>query len=135
MPFMILEIPDVAVHQRLVALHDQQVFGIPLFGRLGEVEGAGDQGAAVDDHDLVVGNGMGRVDKGGDAGMGDEVCRGVFLPALAPVQDRFDPDPPLAGIHEGLCDRPGGEGICLKQDLTGGGIDLSDDGLGGLPPW
>jgi hypothetical protein len=41
--------------------------------------------------------------------MGYKVCRGIFFFALAPVQDGFDPDPALAGIYEGLCDRLAGK--------------------------
>lgn len=127
---MIFKVPDVAVHDRPVALEDLQVLGILLLRGPGKIEGTGDQGAAVDDDDLVVGDGVGRVDKGGDAGMGDKVSRGVFLSALAPVQDCYDPDAALAGSDEGLGDRLAGKGIGLQQDLPGGCIDLSDNGLG-----
>jgi len=39
MPFVIFEIPDVAVNYRLIALHDQQVLGILLLCCPGEIEG------------------------------------------------------------------------------------------------
>jgi len=77
-----------------------------------------------------MGDGVGRVDIGGDAGMGDKVCRGVFLSALAPVQDCGDTDPAPAGRDEGLGDRLAGKGVGLEKDLAGGGIDLPDNGLG-----
>jgi hypothetical protein len=120
MPFMILEITDVAFNQWLVSLHDQQVFCIFLFCGLGKIEGAGNQGAAVYNDNLVVGNGMDRVDIGRNARMGDKVCRGVLCFTLASVQDGLDPDPSLSCIDEGPCDRCAGKRVGLQQDLAMG---------------
>ena len=63
---------DVA-HCESQIINDHKVLGVLLLRRLGEIEGAGDDGVRIDDHDLVVSNGMGRVDEGDDAGMGNEV--------------------------------------------------------------
>jgi hypothetical protein len=117
---MILEISDVALYQRLVSLQDQQVFGILLFCCQGKIKGSGNQGAAVNNKDFVVGNGMHRIDIGRDARVGDKIGRGVLCFTLAPVQDGFDPDPALAGIYEGLCDRRAGERVGLQQDFATG---------------
>jgi len=131
MCFMILKIPDVTFHQRPVALQDQQVFCILLFCCPGEIKGAGNQGAAVNNEDLVVGNGMRRIDIGWNARMGDKIGRGVLCLTLASVQDGFNPEPTFAGIYEGLGNRRAGKRVGLQQDLATGCIDLPDNGLGG----
>jgi hypothetical protein len=120
MPFMILEITDVAINQRPVSLHHQQVFRVLLFCRLGKIEGTGNQGAAVDNDNLVVGNGVCRVDIGRNARMGDKICRGVLCFTLTSIQNGLDPDPALSCLDEGLCDRYTGKRVGLQQDLSMG---------------
>jgi hypothetical protein len=44
--------------------NDQQVLGVLLLGRLGEVEASRDDDLAVDNHDLVMRDGVYRVDLG-----------------------------------------------------------------------
>ena len=62
-----LEIPVVSVDQVRVALDDQQVLRVFRLGLMGEVEAAGDERGAVDEHDLVVGDGVVGVDERGQA--------------------------------------------------------------------
>lgn len=38
--------------------YDQKALSVPLFCRLRKVEGAGDNGSAINDHDLVMGKGL-----------------------------------------------------------------------------
>jgi hypothetical protein len=52
---------------------DQKILRIALFGRLREVERAGDDGVGVDNPDLVVGNCMLGVDQDPDSRMSKEV--------------------------------------------------------------
>lgn len=63
---MVVEVTFIFSAQGL-AVDDQQILGIAHFCRLGEVEAAGNDPAHVDDHHLVVRNGVGAVYEHGDA--------------------------------------------------------------------
>src|SRR5215467_11201772 len=90
---------------------DEEILGIlPLRGR-GEVEGSRDDRLAVDDHDLVVGDGVPAVDQGGDARMGEEVRRGILGARLLAIQDHLHVDAATVGRGEGAGDGRGGEGV------------------------
>jgi hypothetical protein len=54
MLFMLLKVPYISIHQRLVTLHNQKVLSILLFSGLGEIETSGYQGTPVQDHYLVM---------------------------------------------------------------------------------
>ena len=77
-----LPVLGVLISQCLVP-DDQHVFGILLLRRFGEVKTAREDGLAVDDHHLIMRNGMRGINLCGDALVGQEVGRGVFLGALA----------------------------------------------------
>lgn len=51
------------------AVNDEQILSIAFFRRLGEIEAAGDYPAFVDDHDLVMRNGVGAVYAHGNFGI------------------------------------------------------------------
>lgn len=80
------------------AANDQEVFGIGIFRRLGEIERPRNDGLAVDHHDLVMGNGVLGVDLDRDARIMNEIRRRVFLALLAFIQNDFDLHPSLVGI-------------------------------------
>src|SRR6266480_4092637 len=63
---MLLEILMIRGGQVGVILDDQEILRVALLGGLGEVEGAGEHSRAVEDHDLVVGDGVLVVDEHGD---------------------------------------------------------------------
>ena len=67
-------------------LDDQQVLGILLFRRFGEVEGARDDRGRVDHHDLVMGNGVLVIDERLDAGVEKKGGRAVFLRLIGLVE-------------------------------------------------
>src|SRR4051812_18047220 len=86
---------------------DEEVFGVGFFGAGGEVEAAGDDRLAIDQHDFVVGDGVSRVDERGDAGVGDEVGAGVLFRFLAFVEDDIDGDSAVVGLDKRVGDRHG----------------------------
>jgi hypothetical protein len=65
MVFMVLPILNIDPHQSFVS-NNQHILSIFLLGRFGEVEGAGDHHGPIDDHDLVVSDGMLGIDVGED---------------------------------------------------------------------
>jgi hypothetical protein len=54
---MLLAVVKVLLSQHLVTIH-QQIHSIFLFGSSAEIERAGDNNLPVDDHNLVVGDGV-----------------------------------------------------------------------------
>lgn len=62
---------------------EEDVLGVSFFGAFGEVEATGDKLAAVQDHHFVVGDGVVRVDEGGDAGVFQKIRGAVAVGALA----------------------------------------------------
>lgn len=68
--------------------------GVLLFRRLGEVEATSDDHVPINDHHLVVGDGMGGVDEGGDAGMSNEFAPSRYVPKKSTF---FLPKSPMFG--------------------------------------
>lgn len=115
MPRMNLPVLDVPLGQGLIPNH-QQVFGVLFLSRSGEIEGPGNNGFPIDNHDLVVGDSVGSVNQGWDSRMSQEIRRGILVPPLALIQDDLDLDPSLMGGQEGFSDRGRCEGVSLNQD-------------------
>ena len=113
---MLLPIRDVPLGQSLRSDH-KQVLGVVLFRRFREVEAAGDDRRLVDDHELVVSDGMSRVDVRGDGRMGGEVCGAILFLPLRPVKDDLNMHASLMRINKGRGDRRGSERISLDEDL------------------
>ena len=111
------------------AADDQQVLGVVLFGSRREVEAARNDGLAVDDHDLVVGDGVLGVDLRGDAGVNHEVRRRILLGPLALVEDDLNLDAPLVGIDRALAMGTLVKRVGLHQDRGLGGVEFLDHGL------
>jgi hypothetical protein len=70
MPLMLLPILDINLRQCLI-LDDQQILCILLFGSFCEIEASRDHNLPIDDHDLVMGNGVFGVDVGRNSGILD----------------------------------------------------------------
>jgi len=68
---MLLPVGGVLLGERSIA-NRQKVFRILLLRRLGEIEAPRKDRVAVDDHDLVVGDGVLGIDPHRDAGMVQE---------------------------------------------------------------
>ena len=94
---MLFEIVVILGEQVRVILDDQEVLGVAFLGGLGEVEGARDHRRAVDHHDLVVGDGVLRVEVGWNAGVIKERRARLLLGPLALVQDHADLHAPFMG--------------------------------------
>ena len=69
---MNLPVGGVLVRNRLIPDYEQ-VLGVVVFSRFGEVETARDDHAAIDDHDFIMGDGVFRIDQGRNAGITDEI--------------------------------------------------------------
>jgi hypothetical protein len=61
----------------------KKILSVLVLRSLREVERFGDQGLPVDDHDLVVGDGVCGGDPGGDFGVKQEICWVLTVPALS----------------------------------------------------
>lgn len=96
-----LPIGQILLGDLPIANH-QQILGIRLFRSRREVEGAGDDHLAVEDHDLVVGDGVFRVDSRGHAAIVQEVGHGILPGFLAVVEDDVDLDSSLVRTEQGL---------------------------------
>ncbi len=129
---MLIPVSTILLRQILVA-DQQEVFGIPLFGRLGEIEAAGDHDLAVDHHDLVVGDGMGAVDQDRDSDIIEEICTAVLVGAIAFIQDCMDLYAALMSFQERLCDGSRGETVGLNKDGAARTFDFLDNHIRAVP--
>jgi hypothetical protein len=85
---MFLPVGCVFLRERKIA-NGQEVFRVLLLRRLGEIEAPGKDRVAVDDHDLVVGDGVLGVDPHRNPGMGQERRRPIMSRAIAAVENNF----------------------------------------------
>jgi len=97
-------------------MEHQEVFGVTLFGRLREIEAAGDHGRVVDNHDFGMSDGVRCVNVGGDAAMRREVGGAVFGGAVALVQYQRHVDATAFGVEQSLGDAGMGERIRLNAN-------------------
>ena len=112
---MVMPVGLVESREDWVMQH-QEVVGVVLLSRRGEVERAGDDRLAVNDHHLVVRDGMNRVDAHRDPRMRQEVRFGIVLGALALIQDDLDRHPALLGLDERFGNRSRGKRVGLHKD-------------------
>ncbi len=77
-----LDIRLIRLHQLWRILDHQQILGVLLLSRLGEVEGARDDRGAVDDDHLVMGDRVLVIDERLDAGVDQEGRRAVLVVSL-----------------------------------------------------
>ena len=90
---MVMPVGFVGSREGLVVQH-QEILGVVLLGRRGEVERAGDDRLAINDHHLVVRDGMDRINAHRDPRMRQEIRFGIVLGALALIQDDLWLDAP-----------------------------------------
>jgi hypothetical protein len=83
---------------------DEQVLRVVLFSRLREVERSSYHRFTVDDHHLVMGNGVGAVDLRGDTCVHEVGHPAVFLSALAPVENGHHRNTAVMGLFQSLRD-------------------------------
>lgn len=77
---MLAEVIEVLLHKRRVAPNDEHVLRVLLLRSFREIERAGDHHRLVDDHNLVMGDGVLGVDVNGYACAVDEVRRRIADP-------------------------------------------------------
>jgi hypothetical protein len=70
---------------KLFVVNNEKVFCVLFFCGFCEVERSGDDDFVVYDHDLIVRDGVGRIDSCRNAGIGQEISGGVFVGLLASV--------------------------------------------------
>jgi hypothetical protein len=97
----------------------QQVLRVMLLRRSGEVEGAREDHAVIDDHDLVMRNGVLGVNERRDAAVLDEIRLRVFLRPLAMVQDHLHLEAAPMRVHQGFGNRRGSKAVGLHQHAVG----------------
>ena len=85
----------------------------------------------VDDHDLVMGDGMLAVDEYGKAVVGQEIGLRIVVADFALVEDDVDHDAALMGPQQGLGNVPVRETVGLDEDGLLGRIQGPYHGLGG----
>ena len=113
---------------------DQHVFRVLFLRRLREIERPRDDNLAVDDHHLVMGDGVGGVDLCRYPLVGEEVGGGVFLRALALVEDDLDLDASCVGIKQRLGNRRRGEAVGLDENARLGSSNGVDNQLSAVRP-
>ncbi len=113
-----------------VVAQDEQVLGVVFLGLVREVEAAGQDGPTVEDHHLVVGDGVMRVDARCQALFLEEVQVGVGFLFLADVEDDLDVNTAQLGLDQRLGDRLRRERVSLNENLVTGLLNLLDDHLG-----
>ena len=94
------EILAVGLDQLGLAFDDKQVFGVFMLGLVGEIEAARDQGAPVDNHDFIVGDGVMGINERGQAVFQKNVQIGVALHLIALVEEDFDIHPAFFGFDQ-----------------------------------
>lgn len=114
---------------QLGRFQDQQVLCVPLLGCLGEVEAARDDHPAINDHDLVVSDGVCSVDPRRNASTDKERHAAIAFGPLALVEDHPHINAMIVGSLQGARDRRAGEAIGLDQNHLPGAGYGSDHGI------
>ena len=127
MPGMVVPIVEILRGERWVMNH-QEVFTVPVFGRSGEIETAGDDTVGPKDHIFGMGNGMRRIDEDRNAGVREERGRSIAFCELTGIEDDADRYPSTVRSEERLGDGGRGKGIGGNSDLMGFVFDGADYG-------
>jgi hypothetical protein len=125
-------LPGLRVLGRQGFVTDEEVLGILLLGRLRKVKAPRDDDLVIDDHDLVMGDGVVRIEHGLDALVRQEVGRGALLRALTLIEDDLHLDATFVGVKQRFGDRRRGEGIGLDQNAPLGIAQSLDDQVGAI---
>ena len=112
---MFLPVSGVLPGERNI-MNGQEVFGVLLLGGLGEIEAPRKDRVAVDDHYLVVGDGVAGVDPNGNASVSQEGRGRIMSGAIAAVEYHFYVYPAPVSVHQRFGDGCGGKAIGLDQD-------------------
>jgi hypothetical protein len=98
MLLMLLPVLGVFLAQCFI-LNDEEILGVLILGRQGEIERPRYHDLPVDDHDFVVGDVMDGVNLDGDSRFGHIGTGGILGRQITLVQNDFNFDPPLMGSH------------------------------------
>ena len=101
-----------------MALDDDEVLGVVRFGARREIEAAGDDRSAVDQHDLVVGDGVMGVDDRRQFLLEEEGQFGVRHFFVAVIEDDVNVHCSRLGVRQGLSDGVGGESIGEHENFA-----------------
>ena len=126
---MVLKVLLISRVQVGPVVNDQQVLGIAVFRIVCEVETAGDQRVAVDQHDFVVSNRMLGINVGLNSRMRQEIGGGILLGSLTLVEHHDHSHSALMGEFQGLRDRCRSKRIGLDQNQPLGVINLLNNRL------
>ena len=122
-----LEIGGVECRNVRVGEEDA-ILGIVLLGVRGEVERAGNDKGGVNDHNLVVSNGVHGVYEGGKTLVAEESKLGVLEAGIAAVENEGDLDGAAGGLDKGGGNEGGSEEVGLNENGSAGNGEGGDDG-------
>src|SRR6266851_1164119 len=128
--FVLREIRTIGFEQFGMAFDDEHVLGVFHLGLVREIEAAGDQNPAVDDHDLVVGDGVLGVDVWSQAVVDQVAELSVGFLLVAAVENDLDVYSSPLGFDEGVGNGFGGKRISLDQYLSAGSADFPNSRVG-----
>jgi|SRR6516164_2020541 len=113
---MFLPVGCVLLDERRIA-NAHEVFSVLLLRCLGEIETSRKDRVAVDNHDLVVCDGVLGIDPDRNSGVSQEGCRRIMSGAIAAVENNFHLDPtPIADPHLRRKRSTRGETIAWDQE-------------------
>ena len=93
MPGMLFPVLSVPLGQ-LPIVEDQKIFRVSFLRRPCEIKRSGNDDFSINDHDLIMGNGMLSINLGLDPRIQKEVRRRIFIPLLLTlIENDFDLDP------------------------------------------
>ena len=133
--FLVL-IPVLHVNLRQIFIpDDQQILCVLLLSSLGKIKAPCDNCFFIDDHDLVMRNGMFTVNVGWNASIRYKSGGGISFSPLAFIQNGFHPYSSFEGFSEGLGNWCRSEGIGLNKDFRFCSFYLIDDGFCATTIW
>jgi len=112
---MFLPVGGVLLGERSI-VNAHEVFCVLLLRRLGKIEAPRKDHVAVDNHDLVVCDGVLGIDPDRNSSVSQEGRRRIMSGAIAAVENNFHLDSAPIGVHERFGDGRGGKIIGLDQD-------------------
>jgi hypothetical protein len=116
-------------------LQNKEVLGVGVLCLLREVETPSDYSGVVNNHDLVMGDGMLAIDRHWDRSIREKRGTTVLGRDIGLVQKHLHIHTPLVGIQECFGDGCTGEGIRLDQYLLLCRTQFAYDRIGAPPIW
>jgi hypothetical protein len=117
----------------LSAADAAHVLRVPLLGGLREVKTSCDNALPINNHDLVMSNGVGSIDRRRYALIRQEISRRVLVGAVIFIQKDLDLYAAFVSVKQRFGNRRRGEGIGLDQDRVLGVAQGLHNGVSAVP--